>query len=89
MLAASRGQAGTGGPVWLVVRALGSNFSTQTGTEEVTQDCQHRPRPGRPRQGDQVRTGSQRVEQSPVLEKTCSAGRGGESLPSHQSTVQL
>ena len=27
------------------LRALGSNFSTQTGTEEVTQDLQHRPRP--------------------------------------------
>ena len=80
------GRLGLVAPCGPELRALGSNFSTQTGTEEVTQDCQHRPRPGRPRQGDQVRTGSQRVEQSPVLEKTCSAGRGGESLPSHQST---
>lgn len=45
MLAASRGQAGTGGPVWLVVRALGSNFSTQTGTEEATQEQTHLPLP--------------------------------------------
>ena len=39
------GRLGLLAPCGPELRALGSNFSTQTGTEEVTQDLQHRPRP--------------------------------------------